>query len=102
MLARKESMRLLAEYGQEAGWTKHCFAVAEAAARVGDVMAKNRPIDCSFLWSAALLLEEIIGESVERIVACQSVIPRAPIPVRSLAGTGEPTIGTAKGFMANG
>ncbi len=55
MLTRQESMRLLAEYGREAGWTKHCFAVAEAAARVGDVLAKNRPIDCSFLWSAALL-----------------------------------------------
>jgi len=55
MLTRKKSMRLLSEYGRDAGWTKHCFAVAEAAARVGDVMAKNRPIDCSFLWSAALL-----------------------------------------------
>jgi len=55
MLTRKESMRLLAEYGMGAGWNKHCFAVAEAAARVGDVMAKNRPIDYSFLWSAALL-----------------------------------------------
>ncbi len=55
MLTREESMRLLAEYGREAGWTRHCFAVAEAAVRVGDVLAKNRPIDCSFLWSAALL-----------------------------------------------
>ena len=55
MLTRQESMRLLAEYGGEAGWTRHCIAVAEAAARVGDVIAKNRPIDCSFLWSAALL-----------------------------------------------
>ncbi len=55
MLTRKESMGLLAEYGREAGWTRHCFAVAEAAARVGDVLAKNRPIGRSFLWSAALL-----------------------------------------------
>ena len=55
MLTRKESMGLLAEYGREAGWTRHCFAVAEAATMVGDVVAKNRPIDRSFLWSAALL-----------------------------------------------
>ena len=55
MLTRKESMSLLADYGQETGWTMHCYAVAEAAAKVGDVIAKSRPIDCSFLWSAALL-----------------------------------------------
>ena len=55
MLSRQEAMGLLADYGQEAGWTKHCFAVADAAARVGHVLAKHRPIDCSFLWSAALL-----------------------------------------------
>jgi len=55
VLTRKQSMRLLARYGRKAGWTKHCFAVAEAAAKVGDVLAKNRPLDSSFLWSAALL-----------------------------------------------
>ena len=55
MLTREDSMSLLAEYGQEADWTMHCFAVAKAAARVGDVIAKNRQIDCSFLWSTALL-----------------------------------------------
>ena len=55
ILTRKESMRLLTEYGREADWTKHCFAVADAAARVGEIVAKNRPVDCSFLWSAALL-----------------------------------------------
>jgi len=55
MLTRKESMRILAQYGREAGWTMHCFAVAEAAVRVGNVIAKNRPIDCTFLWSTALL-----------------------------------------------
>ena len=54
-LTCKESLRLLAEYGREASWTVHCFAVAEAAVRVGDVIARNRPIDCSFLWSTALL-----------------------------------------------
>jgi uncharacterized protein len=55
MSARRESMRLLAKYGREACWTKHCFAVAEAAARVGAAVAKVHPVDCSFLWSAALL-----------------------------------------------
>jgi uncharacterized protein len=55
MLTRKESITLLAEYGREAHWTKHCFAVADAAAKVGEIVAKKRPIDCSFLWSAALL-----------------------------------------------
>ena len=55
VLTRKESIALLSEYGQEARWTKHCFAVAETAVRVGDYLANFRPIDCSFLWSAALL-----------------------------------------------
>jgi len=55
MLSGQESMRLLAEYGQKAGWNKHCFAVANAAAKVGHVLAKARLIDSSFLWSAALL-----------------------------------------------
>lgn len=55
MLTRKESTKLLAAYGQGAGWTKHCFAVAEAAVKVGDVLAKHRTVDRSFLWSAALL-----------------------------------------------
>ncbi len=48
--------------GLEAHFAQQCaaqpdliFAVAEAAVRVGDVIAKNRPIDCSFLWSTALL-----------------------------------------------
>jgi uncharacterized protein len=54
-VTRKESMALLAEYGREAGWTKHCFAVAKTTARIGDVVAKKRPIDAAFLWSAALL-----------------------------------------------
>ena len=55
MLTRKESITLLAEYGQDSNWTKHCFAVADAAAKVGEIVVKKRPIDCSFLWSAALL-----------------------------------------------
>ena len=55
ILTRKEAMRLLAEYGREAEWTKHCFTVADAAARVGAMVAKTRTIDVAFLWSAALL-----------------------------------------------
>jgi len=55
MLTREESMKLLSAYGQDAGWTKHCLAVAGAAARVGGVLAKHRTIEGSFLWSAALL-----------------------------------------------
>ncbi len=55
MLTREESISLLVEYGRDAGWIKHCFAVAEAATGVGAVLARNRQIDCSFLWSAALL-----------------------------------------------
>ena len=48
-------MGLLAEYGRGADWAKHCFAVADAAAKVGHILEKSRAIDCSFLWSAALL-----------------------------------------------
>jgi len=55
MLSHQQSIRILADYSQEAGWNKHCFAVAHAAAKVGHVLLKKRPIDCSFLWSAALL-----------------------------------------------
>jgi putative nucleotidyltransferase with HDIG domain len=55
MLSREESIRLLAEYGQGAGWTRHCHAVAEMAARVGKVLAPRRAVDAAFLWSAALL-----------------------------------------------
>jgi uncharacterized protein (TIGR00295 family) len=55
MLSCQESIDLLSKYGRGAGWIKHCFSVAEATAKVGHVLAKNRLIDCSFLWSAALL-----------------------------------------------
>lgn len=34
---------------------KHCFSVAEATVKVGHILSRNRSIDCSFLWSAALL-----------------------------------------------
>ena len=54
-LSRDASMKLLAEYSREASWTRHCFAVADAAERVGNILAKNYPIDCSFVWNSALL-----------------------------------------------
>ena len=55
MLSQKESMQILAEYGRNSAWTKHCFAVADAAVRVGHIFEKTCAINCSFLWSAALL-----------------------------------------------
>jgi uncharacterized protein (TIGR00295 family) len=48
-------MKLLAVYGKGAGWTNHCFAVAESAARVGRALESRSVIDHQFLWSAALL-----------------------------------------------
>ncbi len=55
MLSRRESMDVLCKYGRGADWIKHCLAVAEATAKIGRVLEKNRSIDRSFLWSAALL-----------------------------------------------
>ncbi|MBW1648508.1 MAG: HDIG domain-containing protein [Deltaproteobacteria bacterium] len=55
MLSRQEAIALLSKYARGADWTKHCLAVAEATIKVGHVLAKNRSIDCSFIWSAALL-----------------------------------------------
>lgn len=55
MLSHQESIRLLSEYGRDADWIKHCFAVADAVARVGRILEKSCAINCSFLWSAALL-----------------------------------------------
>jgi putative nucleotidyltransferase with HDIG domain len=55
MLSHQEAMQLLSEYGQNADWTKHCFAVANAAKNVGHILEKSNPINCAFLWSAALL-----------------------------------------------
>ena len=54
-LTRAEAVKLLGAYGQDAGWTRHCFAVADAAARVGAALAGKRAVDLSFLWTAALL-----------------------------------------------
>ena len=54
-LSQGEAMNLMAEYGRGAAWIKHCFAVADTAARVGSVLGVHRAIDHGFLWSAALL-----------------------------------------------
>jgi uncharacterized protein len=54
-LSRDEAMNLMMEYGRGAAWTKHCFAVAASAARVGSALGAYRAIDHGFLWSAALL-----------------------------------------------
>ncbi|MEJ2040149.1 MAG: HDIG domain-containing protein [Desulfosarcinaceae bacterium] len=55
MLSRQQSIDLLAEYGRGESWTRHCYAVANAAEKVGHVLEKIQEIDCSFLWSSALL-----------------------------------------------
>lgn len=55
MLTRSEAQTILVQHGQGALWTKHCEAVAEAAARVGQALGEHRVIDQGFLWSAALL-----------------------------------------------
>jgi uncharacterized protein len=55
MLSRQEAIGLLTEYGHGADWTRHCFAVADSAVRVGSVLKSHHAIDCHFLWSAALL-----------------------------------------------
>jgi uncharacterized protein (TIGR00295 family) len=54
-LSRDEAMGIMAAYGRGAAWTKHCFAVADAAASVGSALRYHRTIDQDFLWSAALL-----------------------------------------------
>ncbi|MEA3286045.1 MAG: HDIG domain-containing protein [Candidatus Marinimicrobia bacterium] len=55
MLSQQQSSALLEEYAKGAIWSKHCFAVAQAALRVGSVLNEFRSIDLEFLWSAALL-----------------------------------------------
>jgi len=54
-LSRHEAIGLLAGYGRGAAWTKHCTAVADAAACVGSVLQERRAIDLDALWSTALL-----------------------------------------------
>jgi uncharacterized protein len=55
MLSRDESIGLLAEYGKGAAWVRHCLAVADSAARLGQVIESRYAIDRQHLWSAALL-----------------------------------------------
>lgn len=55
MLSREESEQILSKYGQNADWTKHCIAVARAAEKVGHILEKSWSINCTILWSAALL-----------------------------------------------
>jgi len=54
-LSRDEALGIMAAYGRGAAWTKHCFAVADAAASVGSALGCRSDIDHDFLWSAALL-----------------------------------------------
>ncbi|MFH0996121.1 MAG: HDIG domain-containing metalloprotein [Pseudomonadota bacterium] len=54
-LSRDQALNLMAEYGRGATWTKHCFAVADAAASVGSALRGDYTVDHDFLWSAALL-----------------------------------------------
>lgn len=55
MLSRQHAIDILTASAQGAQWTKHCFAVANAAAAVGACLTPQRAVDASFLWSAALL-----------------------------------------------
>jgi len=55
MLSRSEAIRLLILHGKGAAWTKHCFAVADSALRLGQVLENRMAIDRPFLWTAALL-----------------------------------------------
>lgn len=55
MIAQQQAIEILTARSQGAQWTKHCFAVADAAARVGGALAPHQTIDSAFLWSASLL-----------------------------------------------
>lgn len=48
-LSRDEAMNLMTEYGKSAAWTKHCFAVADAAQRVRSVLEAHCAVDLNFL-----------------------------------------------------
>ncbi len=54
-LSHDEATGIMSAYGRGAAWTRHCFAVADAAARVGAALKCHCAIDQDFLWSAALL-----------------------------------------------
>ena len=55
MLSREDSIALLTEYSKGAAWSKHCFAVAGSASRLGYALENRFAIDHHFLWSASLL-----------------------------------------------
>ena len=54
-LSRDNAIKIMEEYGKGAAWTRHCFAVADAAEGVGSALEPHRTIDLGFLWPAALL-----------------------------------------------
>ena len=55
MLSHQQAIKILTESSQGAQWTKHCFAVADSAARIGGALEPHQAIDSGFLWSAGLL-----------------------------------------------
>jgi uncharacterized protein len=55
MLSRDQAIHLLNAQGRGATWSKHCFAVANSASRLGRLLEGHRVVDLQFLWSAALL-----------------------------------------------
>jgi putative nucleotidyltransferase with HDIG domain len=55
MISREECISLLSHYAGGASWSRHCFAVADAATKVGTALAAQREVNAEFLWSAALL-----------------------------------------------
>ncbi len=55
MLTRQHAIEILTASRPEAPWIRHCFAVADAALRMGRAVASYRAVNLEFLWSAALL-----------------------------------------------
>ena len=55
MLSHQRAIKILTESSQGAQWTKHCFAVADSAARIGGALEPHQAINSAFLWSAGLL-----------------------------------------------
>lgn len=55
MISSEQAVEILEKYGKKSAWTKHCFAVADLTLKAGLILKRYRPIDCDFLWSAALL-----------------------------------------------
>ncbi|MFZ7128395.1 MAG: hypothetical protein ACOWWM_19750 [Desulfobacterales bacterium] len=55
MIPRNEAMQILQKYGRNAGWTRHCEAVAGFSSIACAALEGYYEIDSKFLWSAALL-----------------------------------------------